>query len=182
MTRLKWPSNDRVFGINDLHFIFTCVGSCVTVCDNTGNCSSLFPQLHEALQGTQAAPALHFTLMWLAICNCVWKFLVYVTLDHDFRTGLKILYAKVSCHWNRWDYMHKAWLGRRHISSTGHHIKPSPKGSGLMWWRVLRSAHLAVPDDVVCIFSYDYLSETAKWNWAVNHMPGESARLAALTS
>ena len=30
-------------------------------------------------------------------------------------------------------------------SSTCHHIKPSSKGSSLMWWRVLRSAHLAFP-------------------------------------
>ena len=29
--------------------------------------------------------------------------------------------------------------------STHHHIKPSPKGSGLMWWLVLRWAHLAFP-------------------------------------
>ena len=29
--------------------------------------------------------------------------------------------------------------------STRHHIKPSPKGSGLIWWLLLRWAHLAFP-------------------------------------
>ena len=47
------------------------------------------------------------------------------------------------------------------------HKSPSPKDSCLMWWLVLRSAHLAVPSDVGCIFSYEYLSETAKSNLAV---------------
>ena len=39
--------------------------------------------------------------------------------------------------------------------STCHHTKPLEEA--LMWWRVLRSAHLAVPNDAVCIFSYKYL-------------------------
>ena len=51
-------------------------------------------------------------------------------------------------------------------------------------WRVLRSAHPAVPNDAVCIFSCEYLSETAKSNWAVKRIYlsiGESARWADLT-
>ena len=40
--------------------------------------------------------------------------------------------------------------------------------------------HLAVPYDAVCIFSYEYLSETAKSNCAVKRI-GESARWADLT-
>ena len=45
---------------------------------------------------------------------------------------------------------------------------------------MLRSAHLAVPNNVVCIFSYEYLSETAKLNRTVKRI-GESARWADLT-
>ena len=64
--------------------------------------------------------------------------------------------------------------------STSHHIKPEPLGEGLMWWLVLRWAHLAVPNDVVCIFSFEYLSKTAKSNWLVERI-GESVRWADLT-
>ena len=46
-----------------------------------------------------------------------------------------------------------------------------------MWWRVLRSTHVAVPNDVVCIFSYEYPSEKAKSNWVVKRIGG-SARWA----
>ena len=36
--------------------------------------------------------------------------------------------------------------------STSHYIKPelSGEGSGLMWWRVMRSSHLVVPNKAVC--------------------------------
>ena len=79
------------------------------------------------------------------------------------------------------EYMHTASLGRRNglISAQINHIKPEPLRKGLMWWRVLRSAHLAVPNDVVCIFSYEYPSEKAKSNWVVKRI-GESARWADL--
>ena len=60
-------------------------------------------------------------------------------------------------------YMYTASLGRR-----------DGKGSGFMWWRVLRQAHLAVP--TVCIFSYEYLSETAKSKCAMKLIIGECAR------
>ena len=40
---------------------------------------------------------------------------------------------------------------------TSHHIKPEPLGEDLMWCQVLRSAHLAVHNNAVCIFSYEYL-------------------------
>ena len=40
--------------------------------------------------------------------------------------------------------------------STRHHIKHEPLGECLMKWRVLRSAHLAIPNDAVCIFWYKY--------------------------
>ena len=36
--------------------------------------------------------------------------------------------------------------------STCHHNKPEPLGEGLIWWRVLISAQLVVPNDAVCIF------------------------------
>ena len=42
---------------------------------------------------------------------------------------------------------HTASLGTARWAdlSTRHHIKPWPKGSGLMWWLVLSWAHLAFP-------------------------------------
>ena len=45
---------------------------------------------------------------------------------------------------------------------------------------MLRSAHLDVPSDIICIFSYEYPSETAKSNRAVKVI-GESVRCADLT-
>ena len=63
--------------------------------------------------------------------------------------------------------------------STSHHIKPETLGECLMWWRVLRSAHLAVPNDAVCIFSFNtYLNrqnQTEQWSVL------ESERWANLT-
>ena len=42
--------------------------------------------------------------------------------------------------------------------STSHHIKPEPLSDGLM------SCTQRVPNDAVCIFSHEYLFETAKSN------------------
>ena len=72
------------------------------------------------------------------------------------------------------------WKARCAHLSTSHHIKPVPLWEGFMWWRVLRWAHLAVPNDAVCIFSYEYPSETATINWEVKRF-GETARWADLT-
>ena len=47
------------------------------------------------------SPSLHFFLMWTAVANSFWKFVVYVMLDHDFRVGLKVIYASVVCKWTR---------------------------------------------------------------------------------
>jgi len=48
--------------------------------------------------GPYIAPAqLHFWLLWLAIANSFWKFPVYVVCFHDFRTGLRMLYANLGC-------------------------------------------------------------------------------------
>ena len=52
--------------------------------------------------------------------------------------------------WNRYSYekIHITSLGTArwaHLRTSHHHIKPSAKGSGLMWWFVLRWANLAVP-------------------------------------
>ena len=51
----------------------------------------------------------------------------------------------------------------------------------LMWWRVLRSAHVAVSNEAICIFSYEYLIEAAKSNRAVKRFGecemGRSIRL-----
>ena len=55
--------------------------------------------------------------------------------------------------------------------STSHNINPEPLGS----------AHLAVPNDAVYIFSYEYPSETANLNCAVQRK-GESARWADLNT
>ena len=60
--------------------------------------------------------------------------------------------------------------------SISHHFKPEPLGEDLVWWR----AHLAVPNDAVCIFSYEYLFKAAKSNWAVKRF-GESARWTDFT-
>ncbi|KAK2149035.1 hypothetical protein LSH36_471g05011 [Paralvinella palmiformis] len=49
---------------------------------------------------TMAPQQVHFYLMWLAIGNSFWKFVLYVIMDHDFRIGLKIIYAKMAC--SRW--------------------------------------------------------------------------------
>lgn len=50
---------------------------------------------------SSAPAALHFSLMWLAIANSFWKFVVYVIMDHDFRVGIKIIYTKMTCQWTR---------------------------------------------------------------------------------
>ena len=72
------------------------------------------------------------------------------------------LTARLS-QWVKYVLMHTASLGRRDglISALVTTSSPSLLGEGLMWWRVLRSAHLAVPNDAVRIFSYKNLSETA---------------------
>lgn len=47
---------------------------------------------------SSAGPAqVHFWLVWLAIGNSFWKFPVYVLCSHDFRTGLRMLYARSTC-------------------------------------------------------------------------------------
>ncbi|KAK2144484.1 hypothetical protein NP493_4201g00002 [Ridgeia piscesae] len=51
----------------------------------------------DMVSGPGSPPALHFFLMWLAVANSFWKFVVYVLLDHDFRVGLKVLYTSVVC-------------------------------------------------------------------------------------
>ena len=57
--------------------------------------------VNPPLLATTAPPELHFFLTWLAVGNSLWKFIIYVILDHDFRIGLKILYARLSCTgWN----------------------------------------------------------------------------------
>ena len=44
-------------------------------------------------------PALNFYFMWLAIGNSLWKFVIYVIFNHDFRIGIKILYSRCpKCH------------------------------------------------------------------------------------
>ena len=45
----------------------------------------------------------HFYAMWVAIGNSAYKFFIYVSSDHDFRTGLKIVYSKYCfcrCPWS----------------------------------------------------------------------------------
>ncbi len=42
------------------------------------------------------APVLHFSLMWLAIGGGCWKFVIYTTMNADFRGGLRAL---CSCLW-----------------------------------------------------------------------------------
>lgn len=73
-----------------------------------------FLQLYEAMPLTPNATAaatvgpdedhaltaptfLHFSFMWIAIANSLWKFVVYVFLSHDFRVGLKVLYSTLPC-------------------------------------------------------------------------------------
>ena len=46
------------------------------------------------------------------------------------------------------------------ISAHRYHIKHSPKGSGLMWWLVLRWAHLAFPTML-----YAYIISPLKIDW-----------------
>ena len=71
-----------------------------------------------------------------------------------------------------WDYYAYGIIEKSRWAdlSTSPHIKPEPLGEGLMLWQVLGSAHLAIPNDAVCIFSYEYLSETAKSNWTVKRI------------
>lgn len=57
-------------------------------------------QVHEIIHNGErftAHPKLHFYFMWFAIGNSLWKFVIYVIFDHDFRIGLKILYTKINC-------------------------------------------------------------------------------------
>ena len=44
-----------------------------------------------------APPQLHFYFMWIAVGNSLWKFLLYVGFDHDFRIGLKMLFTNLTC-------------------------------------------------------------------------------------
>lgn len=49
------------------------------------------------LGGETASGRLHFYLMWLAIGNCLWKFIIYITLDDDFRKGVKFILGILTC-------------------------------------------------------------------------------------
>ena len=62
---------------------------------------------------------------------------IHFTAQFDFYVSETYSYEK----------MHTSSLGTARWAdlSTRHHIKPSPKGSGLMWWLVLRWIHVAFP-------------------------------------
>ena len=97
----------------------------------------------------------------------------------NYVNNVNMILYYVNIKWKYYIIRHR-WKARWAYLSTSHHIKPGPLGEGLMWWLVLRSAHLVVPNDAVCIFWYEYLSETAKSNWAVKRIR-QSARWADLT-
>ncbi len=57
-------------------------------------------QLNEVLQDDHqvaSSPRMHFYLLWFAIANSFWKFIIYSLFDHDFRIGLKIIYLRIIC-------------------------------------------------------------------------------------
>lgn len=60
-------------------------------------CLQMYDIIQTRLGGSLAPEKLHFYLMWLAISNSFFKFLVYCLFDGDFRKGLKELYGRILC-------------------------------------------------------------------------------------
>ena len=92
-----------------------------------------------------------------------------LSLSHDEIRQIYINVVSISVAfylvWNsRGKIIYNGIFGKARCThlSTSCHIKPEPAGEGLVCWRVLRSAHRAEPNDSVCIFSSEYLSQTAK--------------------
>ena len=80
------------------------------------------------------------------------------TAQFDFAVSDRYSYEKI----------HSASLGTARWAdlSTRHHIKPSPKGSGLMWSLVLRWAHLSIP--TMTYAYYFHLSLCIRYTWYTN--------------
>ena len=92
---------------------------------------------------------------WLSLRDVWWDLPISHSLD--FATSNRYSYEKI----------HTASLGTARWAhlSTSHQIKPSPKGSGLKWWFVLRWTHLSLPNDAVCI--YYCWSSTYQLSWYI---------------
>ena len=94
-----------------------------------------------------------------------------LTAQFVFAVSNRYLYEKI----------HTASLGTAKLAdlSTRHHSKPSPKGSGSMWWLVLRWAHLAFPTMpyayIPALLEYlCYGSPHICWCTAARSIPGKT--------
>ncbi|ELU11716.1 hypothetical protein CAPTEDRAFT_223097 [Capitella teleta] len=84
----------------EMYFVNFLVGMAYVVAWLPWSVLKLYETLHPD-EEMRAPAALHFCLIWLAMSNCFFKFLIYVIFYHDFRIGLKILYTQLRCSFGR---------------------------------------------------------------------------------